>query len=115
MYTYIQLVKKLMEYMAEEPFHEKILAEFDRVLKGKFVNLHSTEIKCPTTFKHLHCIPGLNVKSAPFADAEDQSFENDIKVHKDLLGKIPTVADPYIMCPPALRKLMHQYHPRGKM
>jgi hypothetical protein len=56
----------------------------------------------------------MNVKTATFADPEDPSLENESKMHKELLGKIPTVADPYIMCPPALRKLMHQYHPRGE-
>lgn len=56
----------------------------------------------------------MNVKTAAFADIEDESFDNDTKLHKELLGKIPTVADPYIICPPTLRKLMHQYHPRGE-
>ena len=57
-------------------------------------------------------IAGLQVKHSAFSDKEDKYFETESAKHKVLLTKTPTLANPYIFLPDALKKIMEEYHPR---
>lgn len=125
--TYQFLVKRIKEYRGEEfVLHEKVTLEILRVMDGTaiFIFFYSFSERYPQEWFELYLlhpqnipssfwkISGLNVRHAAFSDPQDKFFETESEVHKLLLTKIPTVANPYIFLPEQLKKLMEQHHPR---
>jgi hypothetical protein len=65
-------------------------------------------------FPFLLCA-GLNVKTAPFADQSDNSFEKETQSYQELLSKSGTVDNPYLYLPPNMMKLCLLHHPPSEL